>query len=137
MVLEETCPVVLHVGVIHHDGHEHLGVVLVLLLLVAGGIVLGVERTGVMTLDLIDIDADETGDGAAEDTHGGVDKCADELRIESAGSQGSEGDAALAADSGLKSVSNGLQVGQALDLFGDLGCLLLAELAVVQLVADA
>ena len=52
MVLEETCPVVLHVGVIHHDGHEHLGVVLVLLLLVAVGIVLGVERTCVVALDL-------------------------------------------------------------------------------------
>ena len=105
MILIETGPVVLHVSVVQHDGKQHLAVVGVLLLLVKGGVILGIERTGVASLDLEHIGADGACQRTGKDPDGSAGNGSDELGIEGAGTHGGEGaqDHAACTSSDLKS----------------------------------
>ena len=135
-ILIKSCPVVLYVGVIHHHGDDHLGLVTRDLLPGLDGVVLGVVRLGLAAGHLEHVGAEIAGDGAGDFAFLRSGDRTDELGIVLAGTEGREGDAALRAHARPEGLGNRLEVGLAGNLLGDLGNVLLGVLISIQPVLD-
>ena len=89
-LLEEPCPVVLYICIVHHHRHYGLERILHHTYIVGLGVILGVEGAGVAAVDPEDIDSIGTLHRSADNILLSGSNCADECRVKSLGIEGTE-----------------------------------------------